>query len=199
MTARSGLLGPAVVWLSACALLVSACAPVKLIEPPRATIGDAFSVDPQIRWASVPARSGIELWTVDGATLEALTFFKGVEDGQPLYRGAMPGGPEEDKRPKFRATMTPTDIAELFVDSYAMFHAQKIETTGLRPAKFGTQDGFRFEITWVTPGGLDMQTLVAGAVLKKRLYAVVYSGARLHYFPRYRETVENLLKSISVQ
>ena len=192
MTARMGFLVLAV-------LVVNACAPVKLIEPPRATIADGFSVDPQIRWASLPSRSGIDLWTVDGATLEALTFFKGVADGQPLYRGGIAGGPDEDKRPKFRAAMTPTDIAELFVDSYAMLQAQKIETTGLRPAKFGTADGFRFEMTWVTPAGLEMQNLVAGAVVKSRLYAVAYSGTRVHYFARYRDTVENLLKSVNVQ
>jgi len=193
MIARTGLLISAVIFLSA-------CAPVKLIEPTRVTIGDGFSVEPQIRWSSIPARSGLDLWTVDGATLEAVTFFKGVADGQPLYRGPMGGGaPQEDKRPKFRAAMTPTDIAELFADSFAMVQVQNVETTGLRPAKFGSEDGFRFEMTWATPGGLEMQSLVAGAVLKSRLYAVVYSGARAHYFPRYRDTVENLLKSITLQ
>jgi len=192
MIARTGLLISAVIFLSA-------CAPVKLIEPTRVTVGDGFSVEPQIRWSSLPARPGLDLWTVDGATLDAVTFFKGVADGQPLYRGPMGGAPQEDKRPKFRAAMTATDIAELFEDSFAMLRMQNLETTGLRPAKFGAEDGFRFEMAWVTPGGLEMQGVVAGAVLKNRLYAVVYSGARAHYFPRYRDTVENLLKSITLR
>lgn len=188
----------AVFWLSI-VVLATACAPVKLIEPTRATIGDAFSVEPQIRWASVPARAGVDVWTVDGAGLEAVTFVKGVAPGQPLYRGGMPGGPEEDKRPKFRTGMTPTEIAEFFADSIALFRVQKLETTGLRPAKFGTQDGFRFDMSWVNAAGLELQAIVAGAVVKDHLYAIMYSGARAHYFPKYRDTVEKMLDSVKLQ
>ena len=180
--------------------LVTACARVKLIDNTRVSIGDTYSVDPQLRWASVPARPGLDLWTVDGAALDSVTFIKGVADGEAVFRGPIgSGAPDEDRRPKFRAEMTPSDIAELFVDSYALFRNQKLETAGLRPAKFGTEDGFRFEMTWVTPAGLEMQALVAGAIIKKRLHAVVYSGARAHYFPKYRDAVEKLLISIKLQ
>src|SRR5713226_7624128 len=143
------------------ASLIAGCAPVTLVKPKRQTIGDVYSVEPQIRWASVPARSGFEVWTVDGAGLDALTFVKGLKDGEVLMRGTIPGSPAEDKRPRFRAQMTPSEIAELVVDTFALFGDQKIDASNLRPAPFGMADGFRFELAWVTRAGLEKQALVA--------------------------------------
>ena len=179
--------------------VVAAGCAISLVEPKRTTIGDAYSVEPQIRWTSLPARSGFTVWTVDGAELEALTFVKGVTDGEVLMRGAIPGGPAEDKRPKFRAQMTPSEIAELVVDSFALFGAQRIETSNLRPAKFGTADGFRFEVTWITRSGLEAQALVAGAIVKGKLRLIYYSGARAHYFQKYRDDAERVLTSVRLQ
>ena len=180
-------------------VLAAGCAMVTLVEPKATSIGDAYTVEPQIRWASVPARSGMDLWTVDGAALDSITFVKGLADGEVMLRGAVQGGPPEDKRPKFRAQMTPSDIAELVIDSYALLGHQKIETASLRPAKFGSAEGFRFEMGWVTRGGLEIQALVAGAVVKGKLHLIIYSGTRAHYFPKYRDDVERVLASIRLQ
>lgn len=179
--------------------LTAGCAVVTLVEPKRTTVGDAYSVEPQIRWTSLPARTGMELWTVDGSGLQSITFVKGVADSQPVVRGLIQGGAPEDKRPKFRKGMTPSEIMELLVDSYALFGNQKIETANLRPAKFGTADGFRFEMTFVLRSGLEMQALAAGVVVKDRLHALIYSGTRAHYFPKYRDTVERVLASVQLQ
>jgi hypothetical protein len=178
------------------ALVTAGCAMVTLIEPKPTTIGDAYTVQPQIRWASVPARPGMDLWTVDGSALDALTFVKGLADGEVLVRGAIREGPPEERRPRFRAQMTPSDVVELVVDSYALLGNQKIEAVNLRPAKFGAADGFRFELTWVSPGGLEIQALVAGAVVKGRLHLIIYAGTRAHYFPKYRDDAERVIASV---
>lgn len=180
------------------AVLLAGCAGVTLVEPRRTTVGDAYSVEPQVRWSSLPARTGMELWTVDGSGLEAIIFVKGVADGRPVVRGAIQDGPSEDKRPKFRKGMTPSEIMELLVDSYALFGNQKIETANLRPAKFGSANGFRFEMTFVLRTGLEMQAMVAGAVVKDQLRAIIYAGTRAHYFPKYRDTAERVLASIQL-
>lgn len=180
-------------------LLMAGCVMVTLIEPKPTSIGGAYTVEPQIRWASVPARPGLELWTVDGSALDAITFVKGLADGEVLLRGAIQGSTPEDKRPKFRAQMTPSEIVELVVDSYALYGHQKIETSNLRPAKFGTADGFRCDMSWVTRSGLEMQALLAGAVVKGKLQLVIYSGTRAHYFPKYRDDIERVLRSVQLQ
>jgi hypothetical protein len=180
-------------------MLASGCVMVTLVEPRPTSIGDTYTVEPQIRWASVPARPGLEVWTVDGTALDAITFVKGLADGAVLLRGVIQGGPPEDRRPKFRARMTPNEIAELVVDSYALFGAQKIETSNLRPATFGSADGFRFDMGWITRSGLEMQALAAGAVIKDRLHLIIYAGARAHYFPKYRDDVDRVLASVRLQ
>ncbi|HKA06891.1 MAG TPA: hypothetical protein VKD71_06505, partial [Gemmataceae bacterium] len=110
-------------------LLMPACTTVTLVEPKPTSIGSAYIVEPQIRWASVPSRPGMDVWTVDGSALDAITFVKGVSDGEVLLRGAIPGGAPDDKRPRFRGHMTPSGIVGLVADRYALFGHQKIETS----------------------------------------------------------------------
>jgi len=185
------------------ALLLSAsgCAPYAVIEPARTRIGDSYSVDPQIRWTSLREGGRTELWTVDGPALQSLRFMKDVGDGQSLLGRSVSSEEREvpeDKQPRFRATMTPTEIVELVADTWSLFGASKIRATGLRPAKFGTVDGFRFELAFVWGDGAEAEATAAGAVIKQRLQLIMYSGTRLYYFDKYRVTVDRLLESIHV-
>lgn len=189
------------------AVLVGAagCAPYSLVEPSRTRIGESYSVEPQIRWTSLRDQGRTELWTVDGPALEHLRFVKDVADGQTLLGRAIttpgPGGREtpEDRQPRFRATMTPSEIIELVVDTWTLIGATQIEATGLRPAKFGSIDGFRFDLAFVWADGVDARAIVAGAVVRQRLQLIVYSGTRLHYFDKHRPAVDRLIDSVHVE
>jgi len=92
-----------------------------------------------------------------------------------------------------------SSIMELVVDTWSLFGASKIQATGLRPAKFGSVDGFRFDLALVWADGVEARATVAGAVVKKRLQVIVYSGTRLYYFEKHRPTVDRLLDSIRVE
>jgi hypothetical protein len=43
-----------------------------------------------------------------------------------------------------------------------------------------------------------MSGLAAGAVIEDALYLILYTGARVYYFPKYRDDVERLLGSIQM-
>lgn len=43
-----------------------------------------------------------------------------------------------------------------------------------------------------------MDALVAGAAIEDKLYLILYTGARIHYYPKYRDHVEQLLASIEM-
>lgn len=177
----------------ALAVGMAGCAAYSLIEPPRAVIGDRYSVDPQIPWSA--ARAGkVELWTVDGPALQAIRFVNGLSDGEPLFEGR-----GQEKRPIFRKGMAPTEIMELVVDSLTAAGLEKIQATGLRPEQFGAARGFRFEMTYLTRQGLEGQGTVVGAVMNERLYLIIYSGSRAHYYPKHRDHVERLIQSIRLQ
>ena len=186
-------------------LVICGCSLYAVVEPTRTRIGESYSVEPQMRWTSLREGGRSELWTVDGPALEAIRFMKDVGDGETLLgRAVVTGGPggrktPEDKQPRFRATMTPSEIMELVVDTWSLFGASKIEATGLRPAKFGAVDGFRFELAFVWTDGVEARATAAGAVVKKRLQLIMYSGTRLHYFDKHQPTVERLLESIRVE
>ena len=181
------------------------CPAYTVVEPARTRVGEGYSVEPQIRWTSLRQAGRSELWTVDGPVLNWLRLVKDVADGETLLGRAIttpgPGGGRtpEDKQPRFRATMTPSEIMELVVDTWTLLGASKIQATGLRPAKFGSADGFRFELAFVWPDGVEARAMVAGAVVKSRLQLIVYSGARLHYFDKYRPAVDRLFESVRVQ
>ena len=74
-----------------------------------------------------------------------------------------------------------------------------VERASYRTAKFGSADGFRFELAFVWPDGVEARAIVAGAVVKNRLQLIVYLGTRLHYFDKYRPAIDRLFESVRVQ
>ena len=160
----------------------------------------------------------MEVWTVDGPNLAALYFLNGVKDGDTLF-GA-PG--DEQSIPRFYKYMTPTEVMELVVASLAASNtrtqpeldaiagrraiirtdqiiATMVETTGLRPIDFGSHPGFRFDLAFRTGQGLKEAGFVIGAVLEEKLYLIIYTAARAHYYDKYKQQVERLVASIQVK
>lgn len=175
------------------ALLVAGCATYSLIEPKRTAVGDLYTVEPQIRWSAT--RIGrAEIWTVDGPSLQAIRFVKGLGDGETLFEGKT-----QAKRPQFKKDMSASDIMEFVVDSLSVQGSQKIAARSLRPVPFGNNPGFRFEMSFVSREGLDQEALVEGALIAERLHLIIYSGARAHYFPKFKPEVERLMESIRMQ
>jgi hypothetical protein len=162
-----------------------------LVEPSARAIDTFYTVEPQLAWTSY-ASGKIETWTIDGFLLETLRFYKGIDDGEPLIKG----GANEDKRPRFRTALTPTEITELVVES---IFGPRITPKNVRPAPFGSAQGFRFELTYFTRDGVKRDALVAGAVLDKRLHVIVYDGTSLYHFGKYRADAERVIESVRLK
>lgn len=175
------------------ALAVAGCARYALVEPRTRTVADLYTVEPQIPWSATTDDEG-EVWTVDGPSLQAVRFLSGLADGKPLVRAR-----GDEKRPVFRKDMTPSEISELLTDSLAAIGAQKIRVVNLRPAPFGGMPGFRFDLDYSTRDGLDKKGTVAGAVVKDRLYLILYTGLAEHYYDKHREAVERLIESVRMK
>ncbi len=45
---------------------------------------------------------------------------------------------------------------------------------------------------------LDIDGSAAGAAIEDKLYLILYTGARIHCYPKYRDHVEQLLASIKM-
>ena len=162
-----------------------------LVEPRPHVVADTYTVDPGVAWATTSAGK-IEAWTIDGYLLHALRFFKGIAEGEPMVAG----GADADRRPRFRAAMSPTETVEFIVES---LYGGRLTAKNVRPAPFGGASGFRFELSYVTRDGVTREALVAGAIVKDRLHAIVYDGTALHHFGKYRPDAERVIDSVRLK
>ena len=197
------------------AVVLSACASYSLVKAERRSIGDFYTVKPQIEWSST-SEEKLEMWTVDGPSLEALFFVTGLTTGETLFRSSK----DEEKRVTYREGMTPTDVVEFVVASLEsadraatlatvsagstmlredQMGAAMVEASNLRPTQFGGLPGFRFDLSFLSPEGLERDGLVVGTSSEGKLYLIIYLGARAHYFPKYKEEVEKLIASIETK
>ena len=172
------------------ALLIAACVQYSLVKAEKVAIGDVYTVDAQILW-NKKTEGKTEIWTVDGPLLQELRFIKGIEDGEALFRGGA-----GRKFPPFKSKMTAIEIKELFETSLAQIGVARMRTLNLRPESFGEVPGFRFEFTYVLKNGLEKQGFALGAVIGELLHMIIYSGTRLHYYPKHKDDVEALVRSI---
>ena len=194
------------------ATLLTACAGYSLVKAERRTVGDFYTVQPQIEWSSTSGDK-LDMWTVDGPSLEALFFVNGLTDGDTLFRTSK----DNKKQVTYREGMTPTGVLEFVVASLEsadraatlaavnagntmlredQMGAAMVEARNLRPTQFGDLPGFRFDLSFLSPEGLERDGLVVGTTSAAKLYLIIYLGARAHYFPKYKDQVEKLIASI---
>jgi hypothetical protein len=184
------------------ALILGGCVtPYSLVNPERQTIGEVISVEPGVRWNKVGTsqlQGHIEVWTLDGPTLNTLVFFTGVPDGEPLFtRRLAPGqsASQQEKPAVFRATMNPVEIQELLEATLARtFQTTVVEGRNLKPVPFGGS-GFRFETRLLGRDEVERAGVFVGTVRDKKLYGAWFQGARLHYFTRYLPEFDRLVGS----
>lgn len=183
------------------ALMLSSCAYYNKVEPGKRTAGGGYAVSTEATWSASSA-GALEIWTVDGPALQMIVFYPPVADGEPLF------GVQTKKKtlPPFRKAMTPSEIMELFANTMmALAETQpyaapvvgnRVRTSGLEPFAFGGGEGFRFDAEFLSPSGLEYRALVAGAVRREKLYLVLYSGTREHYFPKHLKNAQSVIASV---
>jgi hypothetical protein len=186
----------AVPFCAALLLLYGCATPAYTDIQPSQTVavGDGVSVTPQIEWGKANlAGFGGTLWTVDGAGLDALLFFVGVP-GHPLIE-------VKDTKAEphvYEANMLPEDVAELTAANFGKLGYQQVKTSNLRPAAFGAGKGFRFDMSYMTAGGLEMNAMALACQRNGRLDLIVFTAPREYYFGHYAPTVEQIFNSVQV-
>lgn len=176
-------------------LVLAGCANVAKVSAGNAVIGDRLSADLGKAWNQVnlPGLNAI-VWTQDGITLDALQFWVGVKDNQPI---APPG---QDKRPlNFKATMQPHEIVALMQGYYAR-DGSTVTLDKLEPADFGGTRGVRFEFTVLRKFD---EVKLAGrgwaSVRGGELFAMGFTAPRLGFFPRHADEVEAVARSVRIK
>jgi len=178
--------------------LLAGCAAYGLVKPERQTVGGVISVQPGVEWNKVAMhgyQGKIEVWTLDGLSLNTLMFFTGVPDGEPLFT-ARGESTKQEKPPVFRATMNAIEVQELLEATVARaFQTTIVEGHDLKPASMASGRGFRFETRMVGRDEVERDGVFVGTIRNQRLYGAWFQGAKLHYFARYLPEFDNLVAS----
>lgn len=148
---------------------------------------------PGIQWSELK-QGDVRLWTVNSAELESIRFIGPIREGVPIMDIA-----KEEHETSFRVDMTETELVEAIVDAFSLSGAQRVEAKNLRPAPFGSLEGFRFELEFMSERGLKKQGAVIGTVVDQSLYLIIYTGAAMHYFRMYLDEFEAIVDSIQVK
>lgn len=144
-----------------------------------------LKVTPQGDWNRLGKRVGrnAESWTLDGLTLNDLTFYGGVASGAPLFR-------EVDKvnrpLPHFSTTMLSPDIAQLFEGSYRIANDTSLMAIDvIEPARFAGHEGFRFTYSFTLQSDeVKRKGEAIGALVDGKLYLITFEAPEIFYFDR---------------
>ena len=174
-------------------IVLSGCSTYTLIEPQRVTIDDLYSVKPGIQWSQVK-QGNVHLWTVDGAALESIRFINDIREGVPVVDIT-----NDKHETPFRPDMSEAELVDAIVNALSNSGAQQVKARDLEPALFGNLDGFRFKLDFLTEDGLRKYGDVIGVVNNDALYLILYTGASLHYYPKFHDEFERIVQSIEIR
>lgn len=164
----------------------SAVPPAKIQE-----IGGVFRAKPSVLWSATKEGDTL-IWTINGITLESITFITKVEDGKaiaPKLQGK--------DAPTFRTDMNASDVVDLFEALLTARGFSQVEVRNLRPHSISGADAFRFDYEGFNQSGLAKRGMVIGLIDdKKGLNLVIFEAAVEHYYDASRGAAEQVFGSL---
>ena len=150
-------------------------------------VGDgSVIVTPTREWNRVSATwsiddiRAVEDWTLNGSSLDSLSFVTGLKGGRYIIRQSKRAAQQV---PKFRSDMTAPEVTAM-LESFYRVKAGTVDfkTIGLSPRQFMNYPGFQFDFDHLDSDEVWRRGRAVGAVIDGRLYLVLLDGARSHYF-----------------
>jgi len=176
---------------------LAACTGFEAVERGTRNVGGMTVTAQAPIWNEVPAAyapGGLPTWTVDGVTLNSLSFISNVKDGQTLVDAE-----KSRKYPVFHADMLPNELAELVQSTCAKLFGATITRTGeLKPLEIAGQPGFELDFEFVTNDEVIRRAFIGGTVKDGKLQAVVYQAARMHYYAKDFAAARELIVTASL-
>lgn len=182
----------------ALSLLLGGCASVSKVASGDAMVGNRLALKLDSAWNQFERGLGdnTPTWTVEGITIDALQFYVGIKDGQPI---AVTPADAKQKPLTFKATMQPAEVVALY-QALLTRDGSSFQLESLAPADFLGGKGFRFDYQLNRKvDDVPMRGMAYGAVRNGELFVIHYSAPRLVFFPRYQGRVETLVRSAQLR
>lgn len=172
--------------------LIKANAPITVAK-------QAMTVTPSVDWNKLGARPGrnAESWTLDGLTLNDVTFYGAIPNDTPLFRDIKK---KTAPLPRFSATMLAPDVAQLFESSYRVaIGTSLMSIDSVEPGTFSGHPGFKFTYSFVIQGE-EVKRLgeARGAIVNGKLYLVTFEAPKIHYFDRSKDRARQVMDSVKI-
>jgi len=166
---------------------------------PIAVAKSTLMVTPSTDWNRLGARPGrnAESWTLDGLTLDDLTFYGGIANDTTLFRDSKK---KTEPLPRFSSTMLAPDIAQLFESSYRVsIGTSLMSIDSVEPATFAGRPGFHFSYTFVIQGEeVKRKGEATGAVIGGKLYLITFEAPVIHYFDATHGAAKSVVDSAKI-
>lgn len=178
--------------------LLSACATVKKVESGKHTVGERLSVDIQGNWNHLdfPGIRPAEVWTMEGIAVDEFLIYSGIKDGQAMHPDDRSGG--QKKNFVFRSGMPAEEVVSMF-EGVLTRDGSTFKLLKLEPYPFGGRKGYRFEYERIRKlDNVQQRGVAFGAVDQGELFALVYQAPRLTFFPRHKDRVEAIARSVLI-
>jgi len=160
----------------------------------------ALQVDADSSWNVAPsaytpfARKGAQVWTRDGLLLDRLIIIPGVADGEPIFV-------EKDKAvalPRFKADMLPDELVQLTESSMVKLLGEGgtvVQSSNLRPVKFGEQRGLMFDLVATPKDGPVYRGLGGAFIADRKLNLLLFMAAEPYYFDKHKAAAGSVIGS----
>jgi hypothetical protein len=158
----------------------------------------SLSAKPMAEWNRLSRDDGknVEVWTIDGDSLNKVSFYGGITSGKPLLREA---DKKRDPLPKVSATMLMTDIPALLESTYRSLHlVDQMDIGEQAPTLLGGHKAIRFSYMLTSSGDeVRRKGEAIGALVNGKLYLVTFEAPALHFFDKDVEKYRQLADSLS--
>ncbi len=161
--------------------------------------GKAVTVTPGRDWSRIGFAHGklAESWTLDGLTLNDVTFFGGIPDNTTLIKDREK---KEAPLPRFSKSMLAPDVAQLFESTYRVaLRTSQFSIDSVEPATFAGKPGFHFRYSFeLINENVKRKGEAYGAINNGKLYLITYEAPTIFYFDRNRADFVALVESARI-
>ncbi|NCF20620.1 MAG: hypothetical protein GWP63_20480 [Haliea sp.] len=184
-------------------VFIVSCAPSYSLVKPGTVDYSGLKLHTNQAWNLAPSqlspmsRRESVTWTQDGQLLDRILIIPAVPDGEPIFKSTS----KSQALPVFRADMAAKDIEELTESSIMKLFGEGevvVETSKLRPHRFGGNRGFLFDVEMAVNDGPDYGGVAGAFIHVDNLYMMIYLGAKPYYFNRHKDEALAIIRGASL-
>lgn len=159
----------------------------------------SLTVTPTRDWNQLGLRIGkkTETWTLDGEQLNDVTFFGGIDAGNPLVKEK---SKKREPLPKFTKSTLLAEVPELLERTTRTYKGSgSFQVTSVEPIRFLDHEGVFFSYEFTDEDQLTRKGEARAAIVESKLYMITFEAPRLSYFGKVVADFRSLADTAKLQ